>query len=90
MREDGSADAARAAYAAAYDAWMRVEVYRFGPVEDQNAVSRVNFWPVAMNYVGRALGGDEGAGVDNMVGQTLMRLWIPGGPVLGERPCIRL
>ena len=76
---------------------MRVEVYRFGPVEDQNAVSRVNFWPVAMNYVGRALGDDEGAGVDNMVGQTLMRLWIrlerltnPGGPVLGERPCILL
>lgn len=55
LGDPAAAQAAKAAYAAAYDAWMDAENYRFGPAEEASAALKVNFWPDPKNAVGRFL-----------------------------------
>lgn len=61
--ETGEGDL-RPAFAAAYAAWMAVDAYRFGPVEEGGVALSVNFWPDRKNFVGRALRGVGSADPD--------------------------
>lgn len=45
-----------AAYAAAFDAWMGVAQYRFGPLEEGEAGFAIAFWPDVRGATPRALG----------------------------------
>jgi predicted lipoprotein len=48
-------EAARSAYAAAMDAWMRIQHIAFGPVQKDNRAFRIEYWPDRKNTTGRQL-----------------------------------
>ncbi|MFQ6548985.1 imelysin family protein [Aestuariibius sp. 2305UL40-4] len=58
LREVGNCDpvAVEPAYHAAFDAWMGISHIQFGPIEDQNLMLAIAFWPDPKNSTGRALG----------------------------------
>lgn len=64
--DGGTIEALRDAYAETYAAWMALDAYRFGPVEERGAALSVNFWPDRKNFTGRALRGLAGAATEDL------------------------
>jgi predicted lipoprotein len=52
---EATLEAARAAFHDAMDAWMGVQFIRFGPIEQDNRVFRIQYWPEQKNAIGRQL-----------------------------------
>ena len=52
-------DAARDAWRAARQAWLRTESYRFGPAMDRRSNSLVDWWPIDAEKIDRNLAGNE-------------------------------
>ena len=52
-------DAARDAWRAARQAWLRTESYRFGPAMDRRSISVVDWWPIDPEKIDRNLARDE-------------------------------
>jgi predicted lipoprotein len=67
----------RAAYDAAFDAWVGVEAFRFGPAQEDNAGFAMAFWPDTKGSTPRTLGAMiavEDAVVDDPA--AFARVWV--------------
>ncbi|WP_372070707.1 imelysin family protein [Tistrella mobilis] len=53
---DQSPEALLPLYDAAYDAWMRIWFFRFGPLEEEGRRFRLEFWPERSGIAYRAIG----------------------------------